>query len=77
MVNSNQNIPTTQAAFQTEAYINKNEVAKRLNKTIRTIDNWMAAGLITHYKIKRSVAFKWSEIEADLAATCRINRRIK
>jgi hypothetical protein len=27
-----------------EGFIDKHEVARRLNKTVRTVDNWMARG---------------------------------
>lgn len=57
-----------------EEFINKAEVARRLKKQVRTVDNWMRRGILPYYKIGRSVAFKWSEIEAALARTCRICR---
>lgn len=56
-----------------EPFIDKPEVARRLNKEVRTIDNWMKSGLIPYYKIARSVSFKWSEVEASLRARCRVN----
>ena len=58
-----------------EPFIKKPEVAKRTQKTIRTIDGWMASGLIPYYRVGRSVLFKWSEVEAHLRDTCRICRR--
>ena len=57
-----------------EPYINKTEVARRLNKTIRTVDNWMQRGILPYYKIGRSVVFKWSDVESHLAQTCRVAR---
>jgi excisionase family DNA binding protein len=57
-----------------EGFINKPEVARRLGKKLRTVDNWMQRGILPYYKIGRSVSFKWSEIEAALARTCRISR---
>ncbi|MBA4148490.1 MAG: hypothetical protein H0X66_10290 [Verrucomicrobia bacterium] len=57
---------------QREEFIEKQEVARRLNKTLRTVDNYMRRRWIPYYKIGRSVSFKWSEIEAHLAATCRV-----
>ena len=57
-----------------EEFINKAEVARRLKKRVRTVDNWMKRGILPYYKIGRSVAFKWSEVEAALAATCRVYR---
>ena len=41
----------------------------------RTIDDWMKRGLLPYYKVGRSVRFKWSEVEAHLAADCRVCRR--
>lgn len=64
------NAPT--ATKTVEEFIDKNEVARRLGKTLRTVDNWMERRLLPYYKIGRSVSFKWSEIEAHLAATCRM-----
>ena len=57
-----------------EPFINKREVARRLQKQVRTVDNWMKLGILPYYKIGRSVAFKWSEIESALAKTCRVAR---
>ena len=57
-----------------EAFITKPEVARRLNKQVRTVDNWMKCGILPYYKIGRSVVFKWGEIETALAATCRVAR---
>jgi len=57
-----------------EEFIDKREVARRLKKRVRTIDNWMKRGILPYYKIGRSVCFRWSEIEAALARTCRICR---
>jgi excisionase family DNA binding protein len=57
-----------------EGFINKDEVAQRLKKTLRTIDNWMRRGLLPYYKIGRSVCFKWSEVESHLAQTCRVRK---
>ena len=64
--------PITTAASQPETFINKVEVAQRLGKTLRTVDNWMGRGILPYYKIGRSVSFRWTEIDAHLAATCRV-----
>ena len=58
-----------------EPFISKPEVARRLNKTIRTVDNWMSRGILPYYKIGRSVEFKWSDVESHLRQTCRVARR--
>ncbi len=58
-----------------ETYIKKGEVARRLQKTVRTVENLMRRGIIPYYKIGRSVDFKWSDIESQLALTCRVCRK--
>lgn len=68
------NADTNQPAALPEGFINKTEVAKRLNKTLRTVDNWMKRGLLPYYKIGRSVVFKWSDVEAHLAQSFRVCR---
>jgi excisionase family DNA binding protein len=82
-MNEKLNIPANASQIHTgpqlpemaEPYIGKPEVAKRLNKTLRTIDNWMARGILPYFKIGRSVVFKWSDVEAHLSQTCRVARR--
>ncbi len=67
---------TNQTSALPEGFISKPEVAKRLNKTLRTVDNWMKRGLLPYFKIGRSVAFKWSDVETHLAQHCRVCRRV-
>jgi excisionase family DNA binding protein len=55
-----------------EHFISKAEVARRLGKRVRTIDNWMRQGLLPYYKINHSVCFKWSEVERHLEQLCRV-----
>ena len=57
-----------------EGFINKIEVARRLHKKVRTIDNWMRRGILPYYKIGRSVSFRWSEVANHLGQTCRVCR---
>ena len=53
-----------------ERYLTKMEVAARLGMTARTIEHWMARGIIPYLKIGRgrraTVLFKWADIEAHL-----------
>jgi predicted DNA-binding transcriptional regulator AlpA len=70
----NQTVVAGTNSVPVEEFINKAEVARRLKKTVRCIDNWMSRGFLPYYKIGRSVSFKWSEIEAALARTCRVCR---
>ena len=55
-----------------EGFIDKAEVARRLNKRVRTIDNWMRQGILPYYKMGRSVGFKWSEVEKHLQGHFRV-----
>ena len=72
MSNEKQSLVQVVAGQEPENFIGKNEVADRLGKTLRTVDNWMREGRIPFYKIGRSVCFKWSEVEAHLAANYRV-----
>ena len=65
-------VPATEIAV--EPFIKKPEVAKRLGRTVRTVDAMMRRGQIPYYKFGYSVAFRWSEITNHLAQTCRICR---
>ena len=64
----------SQPATGTEQFITKQEVARRLGKTLRTVDNWMNRGLLPYYKIGRSINFRWSEVLDHLAQTSRVRR---
>ena len=74
MTATKERIETGDTGATPEVYIGKTEVARRLNKTLRTVDNWMQRGILPYYKIGRSVEFKWSEVELHLAQTCRVRR---
>jgi excisionase family DNA binding protein len=58
----------------TEGFIRKPEVARRLGKKTRTIDNWMRRGLLPYVKAGRSVLFKWEDVEAHLQTKFRVCR---
>ena len=55
-----------------EEYITKHEVARRMRTPVRTVDRWMGEGIIPFYKVKRSVRFRWSEVQAHWAARYRL-----
>jgi excisionase family DNA binding protein len=52
----------------------KGGLSSRLNKRVRTVDNWMQQGLLPYYKIGRSVSFKWSAVERHLRQVCPVCR---
>ena len=53
-----------------DCFISKADVAVRLGKTARTVEQWMQRGVIPYIKIgkgrRATVLFKWSDIEAHL-----------
>lgn len=53
-----------------DGFISKVEVARRLGKTARTVEQWMRRGIIPYLKIgkgrRATVLFKWTDIEAHL-----------
>ena len=58
-----------------EPFINKAEAARRLGIAPRTLDQWLHDGRIPFYRIGHSCRLRWSEVQAHLAATCRVARR--
>ena len=55
-----------------ESYIAKHECARRLGRTVRSVDSYMEKGIIPFYKLGRTVAFKWSEVDAHIKAHYRV-----
>jgi excisionase family DNA binding protein len=56
-----------------EPFINKAEVGRRLGIKPRTTDAWLSQKILPFYRIgRRAVRFRWSEVQAHLAATCRV-----
>jgi hypothetical protein len=54
-------------------YMNKTELAFRLNRCERTIERWMRDGLVPHLKVGRSVYFKWDMVDQAISQKCLIN----
>lgn len=57
-----------------DAYLTKVEMAGRLRKTTRTIDDWMAKGILPYMKIGRSVLFDWEDCQHHLNEYFRVSR---
>ena len=56
-----------------EVFIDKREIGRRLGIKPRTCDQWMKEGRLPFYRIsRRAIRFRWSEVQAHLAATCRV-----
>jgi len=66
--------PAVAAPVAAEPFISKAETATRMGKDVRTITTYMRKGWLPHYKMGHTVVFKWSEVEKQLAAMCRVNR---
>ena len=58
-----------------EGFITKAEVAHRLRRTTRTVDAWMKCGVIPFYKPRRSVLFRWQEVEQHIVTNYRIETK--
>lgn len=50
--------------------LDKTQVARRLNISLRTLENWMAQGDIPYWKCKKVVRFYWPDVEAHLRRRC-------
>ena len=74
-IESNVGQPAAPAVAGFEGYIDKHELARRLGRTVRSVDTYMAKGLVPFYKLGRTVAFKWSEVDQYLQAHCRVGVR--
>src|SRR5262249_4184699 len=60
------------APAEERGYITKEEVARRLKKTVRTIENWQRRGYIPFIKAGRSVLFDWDDVVAHLKKHFRV-----
>jgi hypothetical protein len=49
-------------------FLTKAEVAKRLKKTPRTIEIYMAEGLLPYVKLRHSTLFHWPSVVRSLTA---------
>ncbi len=54
------------ASSPPDTFISKHELAARLKKTVRTIENWQRRGILPYVKCSHSVLFKWADVEAHL-----------
>jgi len=51
-----------------ETLLNKPALARRLNKSVRTVDDWMKRGRLPYIKVGRSVLFRWGTVLEKLEA---------
>jgi excisionase family DNA binding protein len=57
--------PSSQSA---DEILDKPGIARRLNKSVRTVDAWMKAGRLPYIKLGRSVMFRWGAVLEKLEA---------
>jgi hypothetical protein len=62
----------TTAAPVIDGFLLKREVAARIRKKTRTVERWMALGILPFIKVgkgrRAAVLFKWADVEAALLA---------
>jgi excisionase family DNA binding protein len=51
-----------------ETLLDKSALARRLNKSVRTVDAWMKAKKLPYMKVGRSVLFRWGAVLEKLEA---------
>lgn len=51
---------------QIDALLQKTDVARRMNVSVRTVDDWVKKKRIPSIKISRTIRFRWSAVEAAL-----------
>lgn len=66
MTETTPNAGVGEAGPQVEGYITKEEVARRIKKTVRTVEHWQRRGILPYVKVGQSVLFKWPVVEAHL-----------
>src|SRR6266705_3935753 len=49
-----------------EGYRDKRALAKLLGRAVRSIDTYLSKWVIPFYKLGRTVAFKWSEVDESI-----------
>jgi DNA-binding transcriptional regulator YiaG len=59
-----------------EDVITKDEVARRLKKTARTVENWQRAGRIPVIKVGYTVLYLWSRVLRHLEKHFQVRRKI-
>jgi excisionase family DNA binding protein len=59
-----------QGAAVPERMLTKSDVASFFQIEIRTLENWMASGKVSYYRIGRTVRFRFSDLLRDLQSRC-------
>lgn len=64
-----------QSTIDNEGYLTKTEMARRLRRTARTVEQWMRKGYLPFMKIGRSVLFHAPTVEQYLKDNHQVIRR--
>lgn len=57
-----QTSPEAPRPYRPDEFITKDEVARRLRKTPRTIEKWQSTGVIPFIKIGTTVLYNWPDL---------------
>lgn len=63
---SNKDNSTDESTDSPDLVMDKDQVAGRLKISVRTLENWMAAGDIPFWRRKKLVRFYWPDVETHL-----------
>ena len=67
--------PTSNQVPSIEGYINKVELARRLKKSVRTVESWQRRGIIPFVKAGHSTLFNWQTVQTHLDTQYGVNPR--
>ena len=62
LIDVSQGISSGQNINETEILLTKKELAQRLKKSVRSIENWMKLRYLPYIKIGHSVLFRWRDV---------------
>jgi excisionase family DNA binding protein len=63
-MNKAENVAAAERA--SDGLLTKQEIAKRLRRSPRTVDAWMREGRLPYLKVSKSVLFDWGDVLAKL-----------
>lgn len=65
IVSEGKGTPANEAEIN-DYILTKEQLAKRLNVSLRTVENWMCQKLVPYVKPTRTVRFIWADVEQAL-----------
>ena len=55
------------SVYQDDDFLTQKELAERLNKSVRTIQNWRHRGLLPFKRMGNSIFFHWVKVKSALS----------